>query len=382
MSLTAALDAAQKTKLRDRQYAGAQYISLCPNTVVYSARISAVPSTTSFATLTMGATISGSTASVKADHTVFLSQTSDIKAAYFRGRARKTMVGSTFYINETSAQISVNDYLFVVDDFGIHPKLSRESGGVRLVDWDITFRELPPVIYGIKAGYAGWVSGGSLSVAFSASAIAATSGATISSYAWSSPDGSVTAGATNTASVTYAFPAGFRWVQLTVTDSGGRTTVRQIPVWAHDPSSYPPALDFTGASITGENGTWSAEITAFDGIEDVLDQTLVCVWSQEYHYIDKPSAAYEGPIIDNVEMVGRLRTQSDSGVSGGDFSLDTSTRFVIEDAAAQMQRLHAPILTTVRDTTPTAWDEINNLTSWRAIVYILREYSSFLRATA
>jgi hypothetical protein len=383
MSLMDALTAGQKTQLRERKYAATQYLSMLPQTAVWTGAVLTVPSTTSFASLT-ASTSTGNTTNIKAGMVCRISKSSDfVHDTFFFGRARKAASGTTIYINETSDDIEVGDRIAVFDDYAVLPKLSRESGGVRLVDWDVTFRQLPPIIYDIDSIYVGFVNssiGNTLEVAFSAGAFAATKNATISTYAWSSPDGSVVAGNITTADVTYRFPAGFRHVQLVVTDSNGLTATRQIPVLAHDTSTFLVEDGFTGAQITGtaSNG-WSASIEAFQGIEARYDQTQCVIWSVEYHFAGNiPTIAEEGPIITNVEFHGRLRTEDATAQADEIYLIDTVSRFNIESASAQLQRISAPILTTENDTTPTAWDQININTPWRSLVYLLAEYSTFL----
>lgn len=380
MSLMSALTAGQKTKLRSK-YGATQYISFLPQTEVHTGSVTAVPSTTSFASLTVS-TSTGSTANIKAGMVCRISKSSDYKRAFFFGRARKAAAGTTVYINETSADIEVGDKIAFYDDYAVLPKLSRESGGVRLIDWDVTFRQLPPVIYDVDSIYVGRVDssiGNTLEIEFSASAFAATDGASISSYAWTSPDGSVVAGSAATANVTYRFPVGFRHVQLVVTDSGARTTTRQIPVLAHG-SGFLPEDGYNGASISGsaENG-WSASIEAFEGVSGRLDLEQCVIWSVEHFSTgNMPSESDEGPIVGNVEFHGRLRTESDSARTDENYIIDTTTTYEIESVSQQLQRLHAPILTIINDTSPTAWDEIDTATLWRSLVYILAEYSTFL----
>lgn len=59
--------------------------------------------------------------------------------------------------------------------------------------------------------------------------------ATIDSYSWEVGDGTVTDGTLTTQSLTVTFPAGFRWVACTVTDSNDKTHTARIPVFARDP---------------------------------------------------------------------------------------------------------------------------------------------------
>jgi hypothetical protein len=196
MSFNAALTSTQLESLRGTSsvnptYSGKQFISLCPNTTVFAARVNQSSFTSSFAQITFDTVTTGAYTDLVVGQTVYLSATNDIRAAYFTGRVRKAPTSSVLYINETSATVTDNDYIFVVNDYRIWEKLAREVSGVQKKDYDVDFRQLPPVIYGLQSAYAGIVSGSpaGLTIAFAASAVAGTSGATISSYAYTIPSG-------------------------------------------------------------------------------------------------------------------------------------------------------------------------------------------------
>lgn len=363
--------------VRSKSYKSAQYISLCPNEVVFQASVNQTVFPTSFAAITYDNVTIGAYTDILVGQTVLVGPTDDIRDARFVGRVRAnnsgvvattTLVG----INETSAQIENNWIITVIDDYRMYHELGRVSGGVYYKDYGITFKQLRPLIYNLQSGYAGWVSGSpsGFTIAFNAVAIAATSGATISSYQWTTPDGTVTSGSLSSATVTIRFPAGFRWVKLVVTDSGSRTQTRYIPIWAHS-MDYLPAMGFTGATITGdEDNGYSATVEAFSGVDDVADNTLVCIWNREY-YDD-----VETSFVSTVEFVGRFRRENGEQASDEVYSLIDKTTFEIEGPTAQLSRISGPTITMRDAGSPDEWDEIKNLTPWRAVAYIL-EHSTF-----
>lgn len=381
MTYHTALTATEYTKLRGATdtvptYRGTQYLSLCPNTTIFAARVNQESFTASFAQVTYDTVTTGAYTDIQVGQTVYLSSTSDIRDAYFTGRVRKTPTSSVLYINETSAPATDNDYIFVIYDFRTWDKLAREVSEVQYKDFDISYRAIPPIIYGLDSAYIGIVSGTptGFTVAFAAQAFAGTDGASISSYAYTIPSGATkTAGDENTANLTLRFDAGFYWVKLVVTDNGGRTATRQIPVWSvpADLSSQ-VARGFTGAAITHTADGPNASVNAFEGISDVLDNTLCCVWDVEYYN------GTEGPVLNNVKFVGRLRRETDSGAGDLTYGYLTDTQFEIEGPGAQLQRLRAPLLALRNNGTPTVWDELKTLTSWRCIAHVLHEHSTFL----
>lgn len=379
MSFNAALSSGQLETLRGKStlaphYAGSVYVSVCPSTTIYSARVNQATFTASFAQVTYDGG-SGTLADVVDGMTVLISHTNDRTAAFFTGRVRKAPGAATLYINETSANIQDNDYIFVVEDFAIRDKLGRMVSGVLKHDYEIGFRQLPPVIYNLKSAYVDWVTGASYQIAFAPLAVAATSGATISTWAWDVGDGTITVGSTSTQNITATFPAGFRHVYLTVTDSGNRTATRKIPVWAHS-AAYPPQLLTAGnlqVSANVASGV-DATITGYANVDAILDNTLLVAWAAEEVYQDA-----SGPITgDNIVFVGRIRKHTDTTRTDELFALDSERQYTIEGALTQLARIEQLPYEMLNKATPTLFGQITNMTLWRGIVYLLAECSTFL----
>ena len=382
MTFPSALSSPNYTSLRASGYKASQYLLLGSNTTVFAARVNQATFAASFAQITFDTVTTGAYTDIGEGMTVLISTTNDKRAAYFVGRVRYDQSGgvasaTTLYINETSATITDNDYIFVIRDYRLFHELGRFANNVYYKDYNRTFVQLRPLIYGLQSAYAGIVSGtpAGFTVAFTASAVAATSGATISSYAWTIPSGgTVTAGSISAASVTVRFDASATeyWVKLIVTDSGSRTQTRYIPVWAIPANlSTTVSLGFTGADITGdiENG-YSANVDAFTGVSTVLDNTLACVLDVEYY------GSTETSIVSAVKFVGRLRTEANSTTADDFLTTSRKVTYEIEGPAAQMARLTTPIITMRDAASPTVWDEIYKLTVWRSVAYLL-EHSTF-----
>lgn len=383
MPFPSALDSTAQTLLRGDSstpptYAANQYILLNSNTTVFAARVNQATFAASFAQVTFDTVTTGAYTDIQIGMTVLISRTNDKRAAYFVGRVRKTPTSAILYINETSATIADNDYIFVIRDFGrLFHELGRVSGSTYYKDYDATFSQLKPIIYGLQSVYAGVVSGSpaGFTVAFAASAVAATSSATISTYAYTLPSGTtVTAGSTATASVTVRFDASATeyWVKLVVTDSGGRTQTRWMCVWAI-PADLSTTIyaDFSGARIDGDiEGGWTASITGFNGVDSVLDNTLCCILDVEHYNGTQTS------ITSAVKFVGRLRKESSNTAADETFGLLKETTYEVEGVSAQLARLSAPNITMIDAASPAVWDEILKLTIWRGITYLL-EHSTF-----
>lgn len=373
MAFQSALQAADYTSLRGN-YSGHQLMALCPNTTVFAARVNqATFSDDGFAQITYDTVTTGAYTAIEIGQTVLLSASNDTRAAYWVGRVRKTPTSAILYINETNVSITDNDYIFVLDDYRLWEKLARESGGTYYKDYDATFVQLNPVITNLQSAYAGVcdASSGVLSLSFTATAIAGTSGATISSYAWTIASGmTVTAGSASTATVTIEFDPGWYWLELVVTDSAARTTTRRIIVVAA-PSDYSSVvtLGFEGASIDGDlQSGFHATVNAFEGVSDVLDNTACVIFEVNDD---------GGNVGGAVKFVGRLRTEANESRADEASNRLLEARLTLEGTGDQLSRVLTLPFTMVNDATPTAWDEINNLVYWRAAVHLLQTHSTF-----
>lgn len=376
-----ALEASDYTRVRGN-YAGHQLLCLCPNTPVFVAQINQTSfPDDGFAALTYDSVTTGAYTDLVDGMTLLVSTSSDPRDAYFTGRVRGSgHTSSTIDINETAMDFSDNDYIIVLEDYRLHAREARPNGsGGQYKDYALTYAGLNPVITGLTVnGLPGLVGAGVcdpdtdiLTLAFSASAIAAESGASISSYAYTVTDGmTVSAGDADTADVTIAFDPGWYWLALTVTDSGARTTTLRIPVVAV-PADYSSvaALGFTGAQVDGDvDSGYSVSVNAFDGIDDVLDNTACILFEVNDS---------GGNVAGNVKFYGRLRTESSDSQPDELASRILETRFTLEDTSAQLARLNTQPITLEIDSNANAFDEVVNLTYWRAACYLLQWHSTF-----
>lgn len=381
-----ALQTADYNKLRStnanggNSWAGRQFITLCKNTVVFAARVNGAISSSSFAAIVWDTATTGAYTDVEIGETFFLSHTSDIRAAYYRGRVRKAADATHLYVNETSVNITDNDYIFVVYDFDLWDVLSRMISTTQYEDYDIAYLSLPPVVVSLQTAYVNYDSTDAVyRIAFNVSSSYSTDEYSTSSltYQFTFVAGTYTvhSGALNTAVVTVDFNANTeQWGKLVITDSQGVTTTRRFYIRALG-STDAPDFNFTGAQITGsiDNG-WNATVSAWAGVSSVLDQTFTVIWSQEYYN------GTLGPlsIANNIDMVGRFHREQNSGRGDPLYSYVADVKFDIEGICTQMQRLQEQDLTTIDKGTAAKWDEISFNTPQRSIVHYLARHSTVL----
>lgn len=370
------------TKLRgtngNNMYAAQQFITLCKNTVVFQAQANGSISSTSFAQITFHNVTVGVYTAIEAGETFFLSHTTNIRDAYYRGRVRTSATSTILTINETSVNVTDGDYIFVVYDFDIWDKLSRMVGSTQYIDFDFHYEKLPPVVVGLQTAYVNWdPTDGVYRIPFDVSNSYSTDqySSNVLTYQFVFVGGtySVHSGALNTAIVTVDFNANTeQWGYLLIEDSQGTQWIRRFYIRAHG-STDTPALDFNGAKITGsiDNG-WNATVDAWGGVDSVLAQTFCVIWSQEYYN------GTLGSIYNNIDMVGRFHRETNTGRGDALYSYIASVKFDIEGICTQMRRLEMQDLTTIDKSVATVWDEISFNTPQRSIVHYLARHSTVL----
>lgn len=380
---TPQLDTLRGTPSTAPSYQAAAYISVCPNTIVFQATVNQVAFAASYASVVYDGVTVGAYTDIVDGMRVYITPTTDLTNALrtgFTGRARKNGAGvvatsTVLNVNESSTSIQNNWVITVIDDYPLLDRLGRQVNNIQYIDYDVPYRKPKPVIYNLESAYANWVSGGLLSIDFAPLAFAVASGASISSWLWDVVDGTITSGSTTTQNITATFPPGYRWVFLTLTDSNGSTRVRKIPVWAHDPDTYPPVpLQVGDLATTGsvESG-YSATCTAWAGVESILDNTYVVFWSDE-QYQD-----LDGSLLgDNINFVGRFRQSSDSSTPDLDVGQIAETHYTIEGVMEQLARIELLPYELDNVGAATAFFQVVNLTPWRAICLMLSEFSTFL----
>lgn len=377
MSFNSALTAGNYTSLRGSasvspSHSATLYVSVCPNNNIYTARVNQASFAASFAQLTYDGG-SGTLADVRVGMTVLISHTNSRPAAFFVGRVRKTPGASTLYINETSAPVADNDYIFVIDDYRIWDKLARFVDPTLYPDYDVSFRQLLPRIYGLRSAYVVMTDGSDGTFAFAPSVAASTSGASISTYLWEVGDGTITVGTSATQNITATFPPGFRWVHFTVTDSGSRSSVRHIPIWVHDDANPPAPLEIGDFEWTATiDDGYSGSLPAFDGIDTLLDNTLVLAWVDQERYNGTLAN-----IVSNIVLLGRFRIEKSTTTFDDVGQQDATTRFDIEGPLQTLGRLEINPVEIISKSSPTAFCEIKDCTPWRETVLILSEFSTF-----
>jgi len=356
-------------------------ISVTPNTIIFQSLVNQTTFGDSFAQVTFDTVTIGAYTDILPNMRVLISTTTDLATAVFDGRTRKdnsgvTATATVLNINENSIDVQNNWVITVLNDYLIKDRLAREVSGVQFNDWAIAFRQLLPVIYNLPSVCAGDVDSGTglLTLSFSPLALAATSGSSIASWSWNVGDGTITVGSGSTQNITVTFPEGHRWIHLTVTDSGGRASVRHIEVHAHGSSYTYQLMSVENVQITASASTgYDCTLTNYVAPSGLLDLTQITIWSDDsYQDLDGPLTG------DNIIFMGRIRNRDNNTQASAQYTRESKAEYSIEGPLTQLARTEQLPFEMLNVASPTKWSHITNLTIWRAIAYLLSEYSTFL----
>lgn len=200
------------------------------------------------------------------------------------------------------------------------------------------------------------------------------SGATISTYAWDIKDGSIVSGTASDAQITVEFPAGRRWVTLTVTDSNGAAAVARVPVWAADHGVYAPyRARLSRRGYTGHRAGWEASFELFDADTSAFPEySLVIYWEDEWQGAHRGSLnGY--PDAEHVKFAGWL-THEDLEMQ----ALFDTERVDAKGPLAHLQARPAFPQTVRRNTSPSKWYQVKDLDWWKTVLYLLVFHSNIL----
>lgn len=312
-----------------------------------------------------------------------------------RSRIRRPATSDTLYFGRSSigthdGEVNLDDdiYIEVWNDYRIWPKIPTMPvmDGVDLEiykDGEISVGDnttYPPPIANCGPGFAGTIDPVTkvVTVNFDATdSLPIADGATITGYQWFMYDGTITVGTSTDAEITATFPAGFRWIALTVVDSNAKSHTARAPIFARDPDNDVTISDF--ANLDFEITPKGQEVR-FSIYEDILpsaypDGTLVMIWDDSI----SPNADREGMLF-----IGWHHTDP-ARISAGKFYLEREVIFECVDAAGKLDTLPGfPQILADDDTRNPAeepsitWSYMVNPTVKKYIHYLLYWHSTAL----
>ncbi|MDZ4764491.1 MAG: hypothetical protein SGI73_08060, partial [Chloroflexota bacterium] len=380
-----------------------RYVSVAPRTSVYTATISAIVSDADTGgihqlTLTGGA---GVLADVRAGFTVDLGTTAGARDVG-QLRVRRTPTGAALDVGETAPGVcpaAVGQHITVRRERRVWrtlPRIVASSVGTAFpntftayADYDIAYTNQNDAIQphanittdaaGIPVRPAGFVDVGQsyrTVMLHAGTSVTLAHGAAIAAYAWDVGDGTITVGSPTSAAISARFPAGFRYIALTVTDTNGAAHTRYLPVWTHD-AAHPPLTAFRVVRDVRSADAGRAMTLEWFGADASLDAAAfpegaaLCYWEIAQFgasAVGAPAShtdALLGWALRDAETL-RIADQARLRVEMGGVSA------WLDRSAATPQTLRDP------GVTATAWDQMRRLTADRAAHYALRQWSSAL----
>ena len=215
--------------------------------------------------------------------------------AYDKGmcRIRRAATATVLYIGETSEiAFADNDYLTVVDEFGLWPKALRIVGGVTFMDYDIAYSDqhkYPAPVPVLGADQVLWLTGATVSHTRTAVGSYVVGSGAIASYQHTAASASaISNDTTDTATITYNAASGMAGYResCTLTSGNSKTMTGYRQTWVFD-ATHLPVTDFTleGAKGDYESGGWefTIKMPASATLSTVRDRAKVVLFSRDYY---------------------------------------------------------------------------------------------------
>jgi len=338
--------------------------------VIYTARINQSFSTfDSILELTYDAG-SGSLPGVLSDMTLLVGSSA---GAHDVGIVRIRAADATkFYIGETSdVAFADNQYLTVIDDFGLWARHVLISSGVSYMDGGVAYSNqhaLPDPTPIMGSNRVLKLTGASVSAAFDFSVSYVIDGTAITGYSCSAPGSSSSSGMT-TATPTISWNSvGWKKVYLTVTGANGKSffAVRNIFIWNDD--NLPPRVQIGTPRQDAETGGWEFELTVLDecDVDTIRDHALVILINEDYFGGTQSNI---GPVAgaENIELEGWIARETISW--NPEKGLVQFTAYTAHYWFGQIPAFPDGVEFTT--TTPSAWTQFQDLTVAKGLWHFL-----------
>lgn len=314
------------------------------------------------------------------------------------GRIRLDATVDTLYIGALSSgdiTFADDDLIEVLDDYRIWTKIPRIDASDPLnatfyKDYDLSYvaqGSQPPPVANVGPHIAGFVDDdGFLFVSFlgESNSYAMAEGISIASYANDIGDGTYITGDAAAGDFDAKFPAGERWVALTVEDDNGQThtAYRFVKACERTGSNAPMPAQLAELRLLEEGPTASFRILASDASEDVVPEgTLVLYFEEETYGMDGDRMS--GSL--NCWDYGNLNYTTAAAVKFVGWTLDNSEHIepllddlILRAAGPTGIMATLPMFNqTVSNTgSPSTWYQMANLTLWRLLWYMLQWHTT------
>lgn len=309
----------------------------------------------------------------------------DGSTSVFKGWAyiRKAATATTLYIGpvgQGDLNLADNDRLQVLDDYRLHADIPNIDGttGVQYKRYDLAYGNqntyIPPLANCTWTTPTLFVDDSDvITVTLDATgsrAIADGASLSSSAYTWDLGDGTRTVGGLHDSQITATFPAGVRYVTLTLTDSNGRQSVKRLLIPAFtgedDPLLYPCQVSRRGGSA--ESG-WEASFSLLAANASAFPEGAPVLYF-EAEYFGNTTGPLDGHCVKFTGWVSSQTTSIQPLTSGHVVNAKGPLGILAERPAFPQ--------TVERAASPAAWHQVKGLDWWKAVFYLLYWHSNAL----
>lgn len=288
-------------------------------------------------------------------------------------------------VEDGTLDVQDNAYITILDDYRVWAKIpyfdlgdeDEDEDDIDFKDGDVpvgTFNvDIPPVA-NTGPGFADYINDDDIiTVEFPKGGVdlsyAMADGATLVTYAWDVADGTITVGTAASEVITVTFPAGFRYVALTVVDSNDVSHTSRCPVLAVDPDDDVTVKSYQltqRLTITGQ----TLDIELFeDALRTIYpDGTLVMFWWDE---ADAPDSR------EHMKFIGWLDTEN-WGTRRQKKGFTRSTTLHCIDGLGRLQKLPGFALALEREFNEAQWSLMPSLDMSKAVFYLAFWHSTLI----
>jgi len=292
-------------------------------------------------------------------------------------RVRKASIESTKLLIGQTAELALeNDqYLTVIEDFGLWAKLPAGSGAQIMLDYDVEFEanqaNAPVPVLGSMVTVLR-LSGASVSHTRDAAESYSPIGAEIVSYEWFAPGAEATTGMdTATPTITYV-EDGEYLEYCKITDENGAWSVGYRKTLVNPPAAVVDERDLElGADV--DEGGGSLSFMGVDGVgpDELDDRSMVVLWTSD-HLGSEEMVLGPLPGAENILFVGWVEGQT---INWGPRL--TTVDFTAHGPAWWLAQISgAAIGLTNTASAATTWEEVENLTVDQVLYRLLHWYST------
>lgn len=375
MPFPVALSSGEKTTLRTPGYWQRTLVVLNPSETVFRAQSAVDLTDAPFITFAYDNVDVGAFGDVLEGMVCYISATTDIRDAKYRGRVRLVPTSTDFYIDENATLLNTGDYIIVVRDADLFARVRRDT----LVDGSIPYHNLPPMMAALPSVLCLYDADADGNVSYTTvqTGVPVASGAAITGWLHTiSGDGTVTftSGTTTSQNPTVQFEAGFHYLwQVQVTDDNGVSNYQMIQVYTVTRTFDAPA---NTAVVTGDvshdiDSGFTAALIGYADLTTLIDRTHCAVFTVEHFGDDSDT-----PIVTNVLMNGRIRSDSINTVGTDDAGQVQQVSFAVEGITSYLQRLKIPSDIVRNVAVPDEWGEMVDPNPFRMAVYAMWAYTT------